>query len=69
MTGCNAKSQKIHAEKDRKQEKSRSGNSTVFQNLTKIVVHLFGFFFNLVDPEVLFCMGQLLTKKGGQDSN
>ena len=43
MTGYNKKSQKIHAEKDRKQENKKSGNGNVFQKLKKIVVIFFFF--------------------------
>ena len=62
MTGYNIQSQKIHAEKDRKQEIRRSENGNVFQNLIKIGVNLFGekiyYFFYAADPEILSCMGQ-----------
>ena len=69
MTGYNAKSQKVHAAKDRKQEK-KSRNGNVFQNLITFFVNIFGkksyrFFFYAADPEILSFMGQLFNKAGG----
>ena len=69
ITGYNTKSQKIHAEKDRKEKIRKSGNVNVFQNLIKIVVNLFGkkvdIFLYTADPEILSYMRQFFNKEGG----
>ena len=47
----------------------KSGNGNVFQNLLKIVFHLFGkknyYFFYAADPEFLSCMDQFFNKEEG----
>ena len=67
MTGYSIQSQKIHAEKDRKQENNKYGNGNVFQNLIKIIVNLYGeklLLFYAAESEILTCMGQFFKKEG-----
>ena len=70
MTGYNPKSQKIHAEKDGKQENKKKWKWKRFPKPDKRVGEklwsiFLDSFFTAADPEVLSCTGQFINKEVG----